>query len=220
MSAPRQMVSVRYNVYNDFVVPRGVDLNGDKVKDWFVKWDRLHIQMKNGKEYEIEGRLDPCDGGNFKHHDGLAIEESTYEDSDDEEDEESICEGCGQVESVECKTDCSYQAKRTKEEEETWGETCDECGFELKFNSEKEFDESPQRDVGYNEDGQWVCEKCRSKNDDEEEKKKCGCGKEGGCGNYTEGWRGKEWLCEDCYNNEVEPETKPLPPPETAGANP
>jgi len=196
MSAPRQMVSVRYNVYNDFVVPRGVDLNGDKVKDWFVKWDTLHIKMKNGKEYEISGKCDPYNGENFKHHDGLAIEESTYDDdSDDEEDDE---------------------------EEETWGETC-ECGFELKFNTEEEFDESPERDAGYDKDGQWVCEKCRSKEDNEEDEpeKKCGvCGKERGCGNYTEGWRGKEWLCEDCYNNEVEPETKPLPPPETAGANP
>lgn len=64
--------------------------------------------------------------------------DSEFEDSDDEEDP----------------TD-------------SWSEECVDCGALLGgkvFHNEDEFDEHPDRDAGYDEDGDWHCAKCRSHN--------------------------------------------------------
>jgi hypothetical protein len=54
--APRKIVTATYSVASDFVVPEGVDLEGNDVDDWYVKWDTLHIYMKDGTYYEVS----PC----------------------------------------------------------------------------------------------------------------------------------------------------------------
>jgi len=132
------MVSVRYNCYNAFVVPNGIDLNSDKVEDWYVRWDTLYITLKNGKQYEINGEMDASNGENFKYPDETSVEKNEVYD---------------------------YVSDSEDEEKESWGEKC-KCGFEIKFNNEEEFDEAPERLVGYGRDGKWFCEECRKKNDD------------------------------------------------------
>jgi hypothetical protein len=52
------------------------------------------------------------------------------------------------------------------EEEERWSEVCHDCGALMGgkvFDNEEEFDEHPDREPGYTEGGDWVCEKCRTK---------------------------------------------------------
>ena len=55
------------------------------------------------------------------------------------------------------------------EEEQTWSETCVDCEKLMggkKFTNEEEFDEHPDREDGYDDDGDWHCPEC--KNEDEE----------------------------------------------------
>ena len=59
----------------------------------------------------------------------------------------------------------------TPAEMEQWSEQC-ECGRLMGgkiFEKEEEFDEHPDRDAGYNDDGEWQCEDCRAGEDEEEE---------------------------------------------------
>ena len=54
-----------------------------------------------------------------------------------------------------------------EEQEEEWSETCEcgaLCGGKV-FHNEEEFDEHPDREPGYNADGEWRCEKCRIKDE-------------------------------------------------------
>ena len=57
-----------------------------------------------------------------------------------------------------------------EEEQEIYWEECS-CGVHLGgklFHDEEEFDEHPDRERGYNADGEWRCEKCRITDEDEE----------------------------------------------------
>jgi hypothetical protein len=52
--------------------------------------------------------------------------------------------------------------------QKTWSEECCQCGVLLGgkvFTNEDEFDEHPDRDCGYDEDGQWYCIICRTNGD-------------------------------------------------------
>tara|TARA_R110000751_G_scaffold219336_1_gene322103 strand:+ start:291 stop:713 length:423 start_codon:yes stop_codon:yes gene_type:complete len=79
----------------------------------------------------------------------------------------------------------------TKTETETWCENCEKCetlmGGKV-FTDENEFDECPDRDPGYDEDGDWYCSKCRSETDTEDDDDD------------------KERVCEDCYRHFIEDE--------------
>jgi hypothetical protein len=71
------------------------------------------------------------------------------------------CRPCNK--SHEC-ADCEYN--ESDEEEEVWTEQCEKCGEYLggrKDWTEEEFDEHPDREEGYDDDGQWHCAKCRVK---------------------------------------------------------
>ena len=49
---------------------------------------------------------------------------------------------------------------------ETWCEKCKKCGVLCGgkvFTDENEFDEHPDRKIGYNEDNEWFCSACREK---------------------------------------------------------
>lgn len=68
--------------------------------------------------------------------------------------------------------DYDSQSERTEEEEDEFNEVCNRgCGAKLssKKLTEGEFDEHPDRDIGYDEDGDWFCKICR------EEEKVNGC---------------------------------------------
>ena len=62
------------------------------------------------------------------------------------DEDESVCEGCGQVESVECKPDCSYQAKQNEPKK---GEL-----------SEHFCDEHPEHILRHDGDGGYYCDSC------------------------------------------------------------
>jgi len=62
-----ELVVVKYEVVDVFIVPDGIDLNDKtKVKEWFVKWNTLTIIMVDGTEHEIdnEGGVENFD---YKH---------------------------------------------------------------------------------------------------------------------------------------------------------
>lgn len=49
-------VIVKYHVFESFNVPEGIDLHDTtQVKSWYVKWNVLHIEMKDGREIEVQG---------------------------------------------------------------------------------------------------------------------------------------------------------------------
>lgn len=51
----KKVVAVSYTIEDIFKIPIGLDLeNKNQVKDWGVKWNRLYIELTNGKELVIE----------------------------------------------------------------------------------------------------------------------------------------------------------------------
>jgi hypothetical protein len=55
---------------------------------------------------------------------------------------------------------------------ETWSEKCENCGVLCGgkiFTDEEEFNKYPEREIGYNEDGEWFCSACREEEEEEEE---------------------------------------------------
>ena len=52
------VLTVYYSVQSVFRIPVGLDLNNPRmVKDHFIKWNVLHINLANGETMEIEGVL-------------------------------------------------------------------------------------------------------------------------------------------------------------------
>jgi hypothetical protein len=92
------------------------------------------------------------------------------------------------------------EEKKTEEKKTVrlceFSETCCDCGSMLLCETEDEFDEHPDREPGYDEDGQWHCVDCRPDEDYPGE----GC-----CGRCSEDnnkggtalWND---LCDDCDN--------------------
>ena len=56
-------VIAHYNVTSNFEIPEGIDLEGDEVEDWWVKYNVLHIAFKdpNRENLEIEARTSATD---------------------------------------------------------------------------------------------------------------------------------------------------------------
>ena len=94
----------------------------------------VYINLKSsatGKDmWEIDN-VSTCESsptlrnGKWKHYGKCSIQvvhkRADWKKEEKKEEEEGVgpkCEGCGVRESKECKSDCSYQAKRRKEEEE------------------------------------------------------------------------------------------------------
>ena len=84
---------------------------------------------------------------------------------------------------------------------EEFSETC-ECGKELVCATEEEFDEHPDREPGYDEDGQWRCPDCREEDSESEDGWSEECNQ---CNIVLDESTGREWidqlgcLCERCY---------------------
>lgn len=94
--------------------------------------------------------------------------------------------------------------------EETWCEKCENCGVLCGgkvFTDEEEFDEHPDREIGYNEDGEWFCSACREEEEEEEDepviifncaKCKVGIIKDSKAHDNCVTQDGKVWWCLDC----------------------
>lgn len=50
----RQTLYCDWDDYSTFSVPEGVDLKDTKNVKWYVRWNTLHIETKDGKTYELE----------------------------------------------------------------------------------------------------------------------------------------------------------------------
>lgn len=80
---PRQVVRAHYSFYSTFVVPEGVDLKGEEVKEWWVKWDTLYIEMKDGTQYQVIPEYSAKDN-DMKYPYDEAIEEEDIDNCYDE----------------------------------------------------------------------------------------------------------------------------------------
>jgi hypothetical protein len=79
---------------------------------------------------------------------------------------------------------------------DTWSEKCANCGAlcgDKVFTDEAEFDEHPDREIGYNGEGDWLCPDCR---DDTAIPCDC-CGKKVPEGDLEDG------VCPDCETEEI-----------------
>ena len=105
-------------------------------------------------------------------------EKHQCEGCDDWHTHKNMCEECG-----ECADPSSHHRCC---ECETWNEECYDCDTPMteKILTELEFDEYPDRDIGYGKDGEWRCGNCRS---NEEDELICGENNGGGCG--SKGWK-------------------------------
>jgi hypothetical protein len=54
-TASRKVVVAKYTAESVFVIPKGLDLEDDKVvTQWYVKWDVLHVFKADGTLLKIE----------------------------------------------------------------------------------------------------------------------------------------------------------------------
>ena len=77
-SKHRQVIA-HYDVISTFEIPEGIDLEGDEVENWYVKYNTLYIIFTdpNREKLEIEARMSATD-------DDLKRPEHTYIVNDDE----------------------------------------------------------------------------------------------------------------------------------------
>ena len=77
-----QRLRVTYSHNDEFIIPHGIDLNDDtQVAYYCVKWNILHIKLKNGTTYEIEaqGHINDYD---YKYPDSEEIVDIEVEPTD------------------------------------------------------------------------------------------------------------------------------------------
>jgi hypothetical protein len=139
-----EIVTAVYEVCSEFVVPKGIDL---KSANWWIKWDTMYIETEDGRKIEVEPRYRASET-DWKRPDKTEITMEDKECDDCEcpfqpKGEEEVCPKCDAV------------AKELPHEE------CEGCGKVLVCATEEEFDEHPDRDGGYDEDGEWRCKECR-----------------------------------------------------------
>jgi len=87
----RQVVQTSYTLHSVFKIPDGLDLNGDTVERWWVKYGTLYIKYVGKEEVEeIEASWDAEDSCDFKYgqDEVLDADEVGFEYSEDEESDE------------------------------------------------------------------------------------------------------------------------------------
>ena len=85
----RNVIVAEYKVYSTFVIPEGVDIHDtEQVKGFWVKYDVLHIEMKDGQVIEVEPYITARDN-DFKRPEDTtfesAVENGVDEDYKDED---------------------------------------------------------------------------------------------------------------------------------------
>jgi len=110
----RQCLKAYYHIEEKFKIPKGIDLkNEEQVKDWGIKWNVLHILLKNGKELEIPSSWDKPNDYDWKRPDDIEFQDESDDEYDDESDQEC--------------------AKKEKEDD---GQDCRRCGSFIKDGDE------------------------------------------------------------------------------------
>ena len=81
-----QIVIAKYIAYTTINVPKGVDLEDkEQVKEWWIKYNTLHIVYANGEMEEIEGYFGDTD---YKYPEETEIEDGDDDDDDDDDETE------------------------------------------------------------------------------------------------------------------------------------
>jgi hypothetical protein len=85
----RSVIVAEYKVYSTFVIPEGIDIHDiEQVEEFWVKYDVLHIAMKDGREITVEPYMSAKDY-DFKRPDDTtfesAVENVVDEDYKDED---------------------------------------------------------------------------------------------------------------------------------------
>lgn len=52
-------ITATYNVSSDFVLPTWI--KADDIKEYFIKYDLLHLTLKDGRKFEIEPYQRACE---------------------------------------------------------------------------------------------------------------------------------------------------------------
>ena len=147
-------IEATYKNSDYFHIPSSIPLlsveDNNKVKrnekvawSWHVRWGTLFYLDVDLKEQEIDACNKASENDNI-------IPDELYE----QEEDDGVC--------WKWENDCPAS-------EEVWFEECVDCEKLMggkKFTNEEEFDEHPDRDDGYDDDGDWHCPEC--KNEDEE----------------------------------------------------
>jgi len=156
-----KIVLAEYRFHEAFKIPKGMDLEDkSRVTEWWIKWNKLYIQLVDetlltiepvwdngdGMKEPVEATIEDGEEYNVKNEEG---EESDDEECDEECDDDNRCEECCHCnrtrpcECGECDVvggTCEAQSKKYEEEEEELeldydavvsGIGCRECGGEL-----------------------------------------------------------------------------------------
>jgi hypothetical protein len=94
MELERKVVRATYTCEEEFKIPIGIDLEDkSQVEKWGVKWNTLHIWLKNGKHIEVKGYYNQPREFDWKRPDDVNIDddENIY---DSDCDKRWICPEC------------------------------------------------------------------------------------------------------------------------------
>ena len=82
----RSVVVAEYKVYSTFVIPEGIDIHDPKqIEEFWVKYDVLHIQMKDGRKIKVEPYISAKDDDFKRPDDTKVASEEIDEDYEDED---------------------------------------------------------------------------------------------------------------------------------------
>lgn len=82
----KNVVIATYTVEECFKIPIGIDLtNKDQVKNWWIKYNYLQIELTDGKRLEVnaQGWVNNCD---YKYPDDSTIFDAAIYSLEDDED--------------------------------------------------------------------------------------------------------------------------------------
>jgi len=87
MSQTRKVVCASYIATEEFIVPKGLDLEDEtQVQDWYIKWNILHITKADGTEMEVQPRR--IESFDYKSSCDTEIIEEDITDDEEEKDED------------------------------------------------------------------------------------------------------------------------------------
>lgn len=90
-----QYLSCRWDCSSSFEIPEGIDIQDTKNVQWYIKWNTLFLETKDGRKFEIEGTIEDMkypESITLLDEDGTVEEEITdnpeFESSDSSDSEE------------------------------------------------------------------------------------------------------------------------------------
>lgn len=74
----RSVINAEFKVYSTYVIPEGIDIHDkEQVDCYWVKWDTLYIEMKDGRRFEVEPYI------SARHNDFKRPEDITFESAEE-----------------------------------------------------------------------------------------------------------------------------------------